>query len=83
MEANNYFLKYLKNIVYSIATIIYLINLHLLNKELLSVNFSNPFELLKYRDYLPVNYPTYRSDGFMFRRSMRITSIRLTRTPHA
>lgn len=56
MGAKDYFLKYLKNIVYSIVTIIYLISLHVFNKELLNINFSNSFELLQYRSYLPLKY---------------------------
>lgn len=49
-------MKMRKEIIYIILTIIYLVKLNILNKELLSCNFNNSFELLQYKNYTPVIY---------------------------
>lgn len=56
MRDRNWILKFFKEIVYAIVMSVYLIKLNYLNQEL-SVNaFSDSFELLQYREFLPVKY---------------------------
>lgn len=43
-------------IIYSVTMTVYLIRLNALNKELLSGNFINVFELLQYKDYAPLTF---------------------------
>lgn len=42
--------------VYSVVTVIYLFRLNHLNKQLKSMNFDNPFELLAYEKFTPILY---------------------------
>lgn len=42
--------------IYSIVSTVYLIALGRLNKELLKLNFESPFELLTYKEWLPIDY---------------------------
>lgn len=56
MNIRNYIKFLLPEEIYAIITIIYLIRLNKLNKQLLSVKFGNSLELLAYDDSKPIRY---------------------------
>ena len=56
MRCKNYIMELLGEIIYSGITVIYLIRLSVLNKELISKNFSTAWELLMYRQFTPVKF---------------------------
>ena len=56
MSVGDYVRYFLKEGIYVIVATIYLILLHRLNKDLLMLNFDNPFDLLVYKDWAPIHY---------------------------
>lgn len=56
MKWKQYIRKLWYKLIYVIVCIIYLVKLHILNQELLSIEFDSPFHLLIYNDSIAVWY---------------------------
>ena len=56
MSGMQYIQKIWYKLIYVIVCIIYLIKLHILNQELLSIHFETPFHLLVYNDSIALLY---------------------------
>ncbi len=56
MNVEKYLKKLWYKIVYLVIANVYIHNLGNLNEELLRQNFSTPFELLEYKNYIAVKY---------------------------
>lgn len=56
MDLEYYVGKLWYKIVYLILVIVYLVNLHKLNQELLTQNFDSAFALLAYKDYVALKF---------------------------
>lgn len=56
MRIIDYIIYLLPEETYSFLSVIYLVKLNILNRELLSINFSGPFELLTYKEWTPIKY---------------------------
>lgn len=56
MTVGDYIKGELLEIIYSVVMIIYLFKLNTLNKELLSNNFDGAYDLLQYKDFVPIKF---------------------------
>ena len=56
MRVTDYIIGLIKEIIYLVVTVIYLIRLDNLNRELLSQNFAGAWELLAYKQYAALKF---------------------------
>ena len=56
MKLRDYCMNVFGELLYCIFTVVYLIKLNLLNKELFLRKFESSFELLRYKDFVPLKF---------------------------